>query len=78
MGSLREAFCLPLEARLHQGFAPLDAGKSSPTDRDTQGVMLVQMDQRAHLRRNIWLCVTPCLTIGCMAMKKRASIIYLV
>ena len=43
VGSLREAFCLPLEARLHQGFAHLGAGKSSPTDRDTQGVMLVQM-----------------------------------
>jgi hypothetical protein len=43
VGSLTEAFCLPLEARLHQGFAHLSAGKSSPTDRDTQGVMLVQM-----------------------------------
>jgi len=43
VGSLREAFCLPLEARLHQGFAHLDAAKSTPTDRDTQGVMLVQM-----------------------------------
>jgi hypothetical protein len=42
-GSLREAFCLPLKARLHQGFARLGAGQSSPTDRDTQGVMLVQM-----------------------------------
>ena len=43
VGSLTEAFCLPLEARLHQGFAHLDAGQSSPADRDTQGVMLVQM-----------------------------------
>jgi hypothetical protein len=43
VGSLREAFCLPLEARLHQGFAHLGASKSSPADRDTQGVMLVQM-----------------------------------
>ena len=29
-----------------------------------------KLDQRAHLRRNIRLCVTPCTTIGCMAMKK--------
>ncbi len=43
VGSLTEAFCLPLEARLHQGLAHLDAGQSSPADRDTQGVMLVQM-----------------------------------
>jgi hypothetical protein len=42
VGSLTEAFCLPLEARLHQGFAHLGAGQSSPADRDTQGVMLVQ------------------------------------
>lgn len=43
VGSLTEAFCLPLEARLHQGFAHIGADKSSPTDQDTQGVMLVQM-----------------------------------
>ncbi len=43
VGSLTEVFCLPLEARLHQGLAHLGASKSSPTDRDTQGVMLVQM-----------------------------------
>ena len=30
-------------------------------------------DQRAHLRRNIRLCVTPCPTISCMAIKKRAD-----
>ncbi len=52
MGSLREAFCLPLEARLYQGFAHLDADKSSPTDRDTQGVMLVQMALDFALRHD--------------------------
>jgi superfamily II DNA/RNA helicase len=31
------------------------------------------MDQRAHLRRNIRLCVTPCPTTSCMTMKKRAN-----
>ena len=36
------------------------------------------LDQRAHLRRNIRLCVTPCPTISCMAMKKRAKIAYLI
>jgi hypothetical protein len=36
------------------------------------------LDQRAHLRRNIRLCVTPCPTIGCTAMKKRANIAYLI
>ena len=35
-------------------------------------------DQRAHLRRNIRLCVTPCPTISCMAMKKRANMAYLI
>ena len=43
VGSLHDAFCLPLEARLHQGFAHLDPDPSHSTDRDTQGVMLVQM-----------------------------------
>lgn len=43
VGSLSEAFCLPLEARLHQGFAHLDPKHFSPTERDTQGVKLVQM-----------------------------------
>jgi DDE superfamily endonuclease len=44
VGSLSEAFCLPLEARLHQGFAHLDpAPSSSTTDRDTQCVRLVHM-----------------------------------
>jgi hypothetical protein len=36
------------------------------------------LDQRAHLRRNIRLCVTPCPTISCMAMGKRANIAYLI
>ena len=27
-------------------------------------------DQRAHLRRNIRLCVTLCMTISCMVMEK--------
>jgi hypothetical protein len=36
------------------------------------------VDQRGHLRRNIRLCVTPCPTISCMAMKKRANIAYLI
>jgi DDE superfamily endonuclease len=52
VGSLREAFCLPLEARLHQGFAHLGAAKSTPTDRDTQGVMLVQMALDFALRHD--------------------------
>ncbi len=41
--SLTDAFCLPLEARLHQGFAHLAPGYASTTERDTQGVKLVQM-----------------------------------
>jgi DDE superfamily endonuclease len=43
VGSRAEAFCLPLEAHLHQGFAHLDPQQSSPTDRDTQCVKLVHM-----------------------------------
>jgi hypothetical protein len=43
VGSLAEAFCLPLEARLHQGFAHLDPEQSSAPDHDTQCVQLVQM-----------------------------------
>ena len=43
VGSLAEAFCLPLEARLHQGWAHLDPHAPSTTDRDTQGVKLVHM-----------------------------------
>src|SRR5262244_1400808 len=36
------------------------------------------LDQRAHLRRNVRLCITPCPTISCMAMEKRANIAYLI
>src|SRR5687767_6635679 len=43
VGSLAEAFCLPLEARLHQGLAHLDPHAPSTTDRDTQGVKLIHM-----------------------------------
>jgi hypothetical protein len=43
VGSLAEAFCLPLDARLHQGLAHLDPQEPSATDRDTQGVRLVHM-----------------------------------
>src|SRR5262249_47643647 len=35
-------------------------------------------DKRGHLRRNIRLCITPCLTATCIAMKKRANITYLI
>lgn len=35
-------------------------------------------DQRAHLRRNIRLCVTPCPTISCIAIKKRVNIANLI
>ena len=37
-----------------------------------------QKDQREHWRRNIRLCVTPCPTRSCLAMKKRANIAYLI
>jgi DNA invertase Pin-like site-specific DNA recombinase len=36
------------------------------------------LDQRAHLRRNIRLCVTPCPTISYMATKKGANIVYMI
>jgi hypothetical protein len=52
VGSLAEAFCLPLEARLHQGFAHLDPEQSNTTDRDTQGVKLVQMALDFALRHD--------------------------
>jgi hypothetical protein len=53
VGSLAEAFCLPLEARLHQGFAHLDPHEPSTTDRDTQGVRLVHMALDFVKRRGI-------------------------
>ncbi len=53
VGSVSEAFCLPLEARLHQGFTHLDPDESSTTDRDTQGVKLVQMALDFALRRDL-------------------------
>jgi len=37
-----------------------------------------RMDQRAHLRRNIRLYITPCPTISYRAMKKRANIANLI
>lgn len=43
IGSLAEAFCRPLAARLHQGFAHLTPEESSPPNHDTQCVALVQM-----------------------------------
>ena len=38
----------------------------------------ISLDQRAHFRRNIRLCVTPCPTISCMGIKKRADSAYLI
>ncbi len=43
VGLRSEALCLPLEARLPQGFAHLDPDESSTPNRDTQGVRLVQL-----------------------------------
>ena len=36
---------------------------------------LRDLDQRAHLHRNIRLCVTLCMTISCMVMEKRGYVI---
>src|SRR5262249_58710607 len=43
-----------------------------------QHLRMTFMDQRAHLRRNIRLCITLCPTIGCMVMEKRANVTYLI
>jgi hypothetical protein len=52
------------------GSAPRPQTPSAPPPR--------MVDQRAHLRRNIRLCVIPCPTISCMVIKKRAKIAYLI
>ena len=41
-------------------------------------VLFHDMDQRAHVRRNLRLCVTPCPTRSCMAMEQRAHMAYLI
>jgi hypothetical protein len=42
-GSLQEAFCTPLEARLHQGLVHVDPELPSYADRDTQSTRLLHM-----------------------------------
>jgi hypothetical protein len=42
-GSLQEAFCTPLEARLHQGLIHIDPESPSHGDRDTQSTRLLHM-----------------------------------
>jgi hypothetical protein len=42
-GSLQEAFCTPLEARLHQGLVHIDPELPSQVDRDTQSTRLLHM-----------------------------------
>jgi len=42
-GSLQEAFCTPLEARLHQGLVHIDPALPSDADRDTQSTRLLHM-----------------------------------
>lgn len=42
-GSLQEAFCTPLEARLHQGLVHIDPESPSHADRDTQSTRLLHM-----------------------------------
>lgn len=42
-GSLQEAFCTPLEARLHQGLLHIDPDLPSHADRDTQSTRLLHM-----------------------------------
>jgi hypothetical protein len=42
-GSLQEAFCTPLEARLHQGLLHIDPELPSHADRDTQSTRLLHM-----------------------------------
>ena len=49
--------------------APFGALRATPTDGKLIS-MFANQDQRAHLRRNIRLCVTLCMTISCMVMEK--------
>src|SRR5205807_119770 len=46
----------------------------SPKQREPIDQCATYLDQRAHLRRNIRLYITLCLTISCMTMEKRANV----
>lgn len=58
-GSLHEAFCTPLEARLHQGLIHVDPQLSSEADRDTQSTRLLHMalDFVKHHRTTAFLAL---------------------
>lgn len=51
-GSLSQAFCLPLEARLHQGFAHLREGQQDDTQRQSLALRLVDMALACALRHD--------------------------
>src|SRR5215475_4778208 len=55
---------------LRETWRQLNRKGASGIDGETITEFETNLDQRAHLRRNIRLCVTPCPTISCMAMKK--------
>jgi hypothetical protein len=58
VGSLSHAFCLPLEARLHQGFAHVRADEGNEAPAPTLAVRLVQMALECAVRRD-----TPALLV---------------
>lgn len=50
VGSLSQAFCLPLEARLHQGFAHVRRDQPEDTERQSLALRLVDMALAFALR----------------------------
>jgi DDE superfamily endonuclease len=58
VGSFSQALCLPLEARLHQGFAHVHDDATDETQRPTLAVRLVNMALQFAVRHD-----TPCLLV---------------
>ena len=58
VGSLPQAFCLPLEARLHQGFAHVQDDETAEAQRPTLAVRLVSMALELAVRHD-----TPALLV---------------
>jgi DDE superfamily endonuclease len=52
VGSLAHAFCLPLEARLHQGFAHVREDETDAAPRQTLAVRLIRMALQFALRQD--------------------------
>jgi len=53
VGSLSNAFCLPLSLRIHQGLSQIEEDKNTDTGKDTLGTRIVRMALEFSLQNGL-------------------------